>query len=161
MQKRRLSCFFIGFICFGIISTCYCKDIGPRKASGNKSDMSSPKVTFLDTLNRGKELNLAKSEVVPISAGKETGSPQKKKVNPNGYRIQLMASSSEEMVRSEKRSIEKNLQLTVYIDFDEPYYKVYVGDYVSKRSANRALSKIKESGYPDAWIVKSKVFVDE
>lgn len=161
MRKKWLSCFIICIISVSIFSVSFGKDFPDRKGSKSEPGASAGKLTFLDTLNKGKELNLAGEDVVPISAKKENASQKAQRVKSNGYRIQLMASSSEETVRAKKKSVERELKLNVYIDFDEPYYKVYVGDYTSRRSANKALSQIKQSGYPDAWIVKSKVFVDD
>ena len=117
--------------------------------------------TYLDTLNRGKEMSLISDSISTGLSRKEDSAPSGKKIAPKGYRIQLMALSSMEAVREKKSIIEEDLQLKVYVDYDKPYYKVYVGDYIKRKHAEKALNEIKQSGYPDAWIVKSKVFVDK
>ncbi len=120
--------------------------------------------TFLDTLNKGREISLSDDKIsaIPISKTNEDNmKPDDKKVVPNGFRIQLMASSSVEKVRNEKKSIESKLDIAVYVYYDKPYYKICVGDYISHEDAEKELEKIRESGYPDAWIVSSKVFIDK
>jgi hypothetical protein len=117
--------------------------------------------TYLDTLNRGKEVSLIRDDISTGLSEKKDAPPAGKKILPEGYRIQVLALTSMEAARAKKSAIESKLQLDVYIDFDKPYYKMYVGNYTSRKDAEKALSMIKESGYPDAWIVKSKVFVDE
>ena len=117
--------------------------------------------TYLDTLNRGKEISLISDTISTGLSEKKDTAPAGKKVVPEGYRIQVLALTSMEAARAKKSAIESDLQLDVYIDFDKPYYKMYVGNYTSRKDAEKALNMIKESGYPDAWIVKSKVFIDE
>ena len=131
------------------------------KDKGKKAEKESVSETYLDTLNRGKEMSLISDSISTGLSRKEDSAPSGKKIAPKGYRIQLMALSSMEAVREKKRIIEEDLQLKVYIDYDKPYYKVYVGDYIKRKHAEKALNEIKQSGYPDAWIVKSKVFVDK
>lgn len=145
---------FIGY------SISNCEEKGGRYKAG-KTKRKSVSETYLDTLNRGKEISLIRDSISTGVSQKENSAPAGKKSVPDGYRIQLMALSSMEAVRAKKNTIEKELQLTVYVDYDKPYYKIYVGDYTKRKDAEKALNKIKQSGYPDAWVVKSKVFVDK
>ncbi len=161
MNKKWLICLNITVIIAGVFFSAYCKDMSKRKGGKKQSESSDIKMTFLDTLNNGKELYLTDDDIVSISQPQQKTAPEGKIVVPDGYRIQLMASSSEETVRIKKKSIEKELRVDVYIVFDKPYYKVYVGNYTTRRAAERMLKKVKQSGYSDAWIVKSKVFIDE
>ena len=161
MNKKWLVCFSSIVIIAGIFSGVVSKDMSNRKGGRDESEIPDLKITFLDTLNKGKELYLSGSDIISISQPQQKTVPQGKKEVPDGYRIQLMASSSEETIRNKKKSIEKELRTDVYIVFDAPYYKVYIGNYTTRRAAERALNKVKQSGYSDAWIVKSKVFIDE
>ncbi len=133
------------------------------ESDGKESSYSKKTVqeTYLDTLNRGREVSLVPDSSATLLPAKKDTIPSGKKVFPEGFRIQLLASSSIEAVRAKKRTIEEELALTVYVDFDAPYYKVYVGDYKTRKEAEAALLKIKQAGYPDAWIVKAQVFVDQ
>lgn len=157
MQTRWHLCIIMISITLVVSSAVYGKE---RRGRRKDSRASVSTTTFLDTLNRGKELHLRKNDIVSVAQPGQDVIPGGKKMVPNGYRIQLMASSSEETVTAQKKRIEQSLGVAVYITYDQPYYKVYAGDYTTRRDAEKALEKIKQSGYPDAWIVKSKVFVD-
>jgi cell division septation protein DedD len=124
--------------------------------------------TFLDTLNRGKELALAendvpKLEVVPtiefaaapqphITSSHATPPPQ----TDQRFRIQILASSQIDMVRKEKLNAESVTGLPVFMASEQSLYKLYVGDFKTKAEAEAALPGIKNQGYKDAWIVSTK-----
>jgi hypothetical protein len=150
--------FIIGLSSLGYDSTASDRRRGRKIESVNKHRVEE---TYLDTLNRGQELSLIDSDIPPdMEEGRETDAEKVKKT-VDGFRIQLMASTSVEKLRMKKKAIEKELKLKIYIEHDEPYYKVYAGDFTQRNRADKALVKVKESGYPDAWIVKTKVFVEE
>jgi len=156
--------FMLFLIVAQVLSGGYCIVFAEAAESNGKESAYSQKrvpETFLDTLNSGKEISLVVDSSAAAVTDKKDTLPQGKKAYPEGFRIQLLASSSIEAVRAKKRTIEDELKLKVYVDFDAPYYKVYVGDYKDRKEADAALLKIKQSVYPDAWIVKSQVFVDE
>ena len=44
-----------------------------------------------------------------------------------------------------------------YIAYDEPYYKLHLGDFLDKPNAEKALQEVKRAGFPDAWIISAKV----
>lgn len=122
--------------------------------------------TFLDTLNKGKELTLGKQGPVKQNTDSVVRLPEvvktaEKKETSEGFRIQIIASSSETLIREKKQTVEKKLRTEANIEFDNPYYKLYVGKYSDRSSAEKALVTIRQSGYTDAWIVKSKVFIDQ
>ena len=156
--------YYLGIVITGVLFFSSGMLLGNSKGDKNKENETEKVVvyeTYLDTLNRGKEMSLTNDSIITGISRKEDSAPEGKKILPDGYRIQLMALSSMEAVRDKKSIAEEELQLKVYIDYDKPYYKVYVGDYINRKDAEKALNIIKQSGYPDAWIVKSKVFVDK
>ena len=158
-NKIHFSLAIAGLLCVSLfISTLEAAgDRDKAKKEGQKPVVE----TYLDTLNRGKEISLISDTISTGLSEKKDAPPAGKKIVPEGYRIQVLALTSMEAARAKKSAIESKLQLDVYIDFDKPYYKMYVGNYTNRKDAEKALNMIKESGYPDAWIVKSKVFVDE
>jgi hypothetical protein len=49
--------------------------------------------------------------------------------------------------------------LQVYVEEEAPYYKVRIGDYLSRTKAEADLVILKtRKGYPDAWIAKTMIF---
>lgn len=152
------------FLITGIIVTGTSSAAGDkwrRKKDKSANERQPAKETYLDTLNQGQEISLAKDNT-PVEVEKvETAPVTDTKKDADGFRIQLMASTSPDKLRAKKDEIESQLNLKVYIEHDEPYYKVYVGDFTHRDKADKELAKVKESGYPDAWIVKTKIFVDD
>ena len=41
--------------------------------------------------------------------------------------------------------------------YDSPYYKVRVGDFLSRPETNQLLKALMERGYDEAWIVADRV----
>jgi septal ring-binding cell division protein DamX len=117
--------------------------------------------TYIDTLNRDKELCLAKSDFKAIvqpqqdtSQGRGEASSQ---AAVEGFRIQCAATSSVETARALKREVESKFKYPAYIVFNEPYYKVHVGDFPTRRAAEAALVRVKKGGHEEAWIVRSPI----
>jgi hypothetical protein len=119
--------------------------------------------TFLDTLNRGREISLSDRDLNPIMP--ETTSAVQDKSGktevPNGFRVQCFASSQIERVRAEQKTIEAKVRYPVYIVFAAPYYKLLVGDFVKRGEADAAAAKMKDLGYADAWVMRTKVWVNQ
>ena len=123
--------------------------------------------TFLDTLNKGKEIVLLDGDFKPIISDTsqviqvKSEQTQSQTEIPNGFRIQCFASSQIERIRAEQKSLETKLNYPVYIIFASPYYKLHVGDFTTREEADNALAKIKELGYSDAWVVRSKIWLKQ
>lgn len=74
-----------------------------------------------------------------------------------GFRIQIMASSSQESLLSQKSEVELRLKLKAYIKMVKPYYKMYVGNFTKRSDAEYHLTIIRANGYAKAWIVPSEI----
>ncbi|MBD3421206.1 MAG: hypothetical protein GF398_13905 [Chitinivibrionales bacterium] len=119
-------------------------------------------LTYLDTLNRGNEIRLTESDFVEIVSEElaKVGPDEKKKNLIDGFRIQCFATSQVERARAEKKNLEMRTRHSVYISYNAPYYKLFVGDFKHKANAQKELNALREEGYPDAWIVSTKVFAE-
>ncbi len=78
----------------------------------------------------------------------------------NGYRIQV-ASFSGVNSKSQAESVKSTLNVLFpdnksYVTYNEPYFRVQIGDYFSRLEAYRDLLKIRES-YSGAYIVPQKI----
>lgn len=100
-------------------------------------------------------------EAIPAPAPKPT-TPAKKTVSPPsvtyGYRVQILATSSKEkadMFAKEAQARFKDQK--VYVEFIPPYYKVRIGDFVTREEAEAFRAKAKSLGYFDAFIVESQI----
>jgi hypothetical protein len=115
--------------------------------------------TFLDTLNRGKEISLSDNDLKPILPESLAVAEDKegKGSTIEGFRIQCYASSQIDRIRSEQKQLEFKIKYPVYVVFNAPYYKLLVGDFPRKNDAEAALGKLKEIGYTDSWIARSRI----
>lgn len=78
-----------------------------------------------------------------------------------GFRIQLLSTKDLESATRSKAMVQErlsNLPLKFYLEFDSPYYKVRAGDFKTREEAESMRGIIRSRGYPQAWIVKTKVW---
>lgn len=73
-----------------------------------------------------------------------------------GYRVQIFASSERSAAESLKVKAEGETGLQVYIEYEDGYYKVRVGDFSSRDEAAVARARLSEL-YPDCWIVSTTI----
>lgn len=139
---------------------------GDADAHNGRSDAVDPRDryvagggrTFLDTLNRGREVVLSSSdlpalEVVPaVSAA-----PEKAAAGEPRFRIQILASSQIDMARREKVNAENVMKRPVFMASDQSLYKLYVGEFKTRAEAEALLPEVRKFGYKDAWVVSAKV----
>ena len=125
----------------------------------NEKKTFEGQLTYLDTLNRGKEISLSDNDLNPILPESAAVMDQKdsKEMESEGFRVQCFASSQIERIRSEQKQLEFKVKYPVYIVFNAPYYKLLVGDFAKRSEADFALAKLKAIGYPDAWVARCKI----
>jgi len=123
-----------------------------------KERRTSKKVTttFLDTLNAENEIVLQDNDFDKNSPSTNSESVTGGSLQEQLFRVQVFASNNIENVREQKKELEKNTNEPIVIGYDAPYYKLYAGGYTKKQDAQVTLTKLKKTGYPDAWIVAVK-----
>lgn len=73
-----------------------------------------------------------------------------------GYRVQIFATGERSAAEGLKIKAEGETALPVYIEYEDRYYKVRVGDFASRDEAAAARAQL--SGlYPDCWIVSTTI----
>lgn len=81
-----------------------------------------------------------------------------------GYRIRIFSDNGhgakDEQMRVRARFLSLHPEIASYPEYEGSYYKVYVGDYRTKRDALRAMEKIRKD-FPDAFIVEDKIVIEE
>ncbi len=78
-----------------------------------------------------------------------------------GYRIQIYKESGNtalDKALTIRDNFERRFNVPGYITFNEPYYRVRVGDFRTRLDALRFLAKIKRV-YPLAWEIKDDIQV--
>jgi len=96
-------------------------------------------------------------EAVPTPTPPEKVSPAPSKPL-YGYRVQILATSNKEkadMFAKEAQARFKDQK--VYVEFIPPYYKVRIGDFLTREEAETFRARAKSLGYFDAFIVESPI----
>jgi hypothetical protein len=71
-----------------------------------------------------------------------------------GFRAQVMFTQDIDQAIQMRDSLNVILENDwVYIVFDSPYYKVRVGNFLDRPSANKMVRLLSEKGFKDAWVV--------
>jgi hypothetical protein len=75
-------------------------------------------------------------------------------VNVMVYRVQVLATTSEQSALETEKKIESRLGIAAYVNFEDGMYKVRVGDGATRQEAEKVRAKVRAAGYSDAWIVR-------
>ncbi len=77
-----------------------------------------------------------------------------------GFRVQLIATRDEQTARQVRADALLNLPHNVYLIYDNPYYKIRVGDCLSHMEADSLQRLAILRGFVGAWIVRTIVNVN-
>lgn len=77
----------------------------------------------------------------------------------SGFRVQLLSTRVEEEARTSVKKAVVSFPENVYLLFDNPFYKVRLGDCPSRVDADSLQQRAIQQGYAGAWIVRSHVYV--
>lgn len=81
-----------------------------------------------------------------------------------GYRIRIFSDNGHGAKDNQKRVLARFLSLfpdiATYYPYEDTYYKIYVGDFRTKRNAMLALDRI-DGKYPNAFIVEANIVIEE
>lgn len=76
-----------------------------------------------------------------------------------GWRVQIFASRSQDEASSAATRVRDALgdQTPVYVERDDPWFKVRVGDLSDRAAAERLRERVAGQGWPDAWAVRTTI----
>ena len=74
-----------------------------------------------------------------------------------GYRLQIFESSSVEEANRTLRKFQRSLKDSVYMVFEAPFYKLRLGNFVTKKEAEKQKANLNKKGYKNIWIVRSRI----
>ena len=89
---------------------------------------------------------------MPLPESKNEADQMTKEV----FRIQIFESSVASLARAEAKRFQNIFGDTVYTDFETPLYKLRIGSFKNRKSAEEAIETIKRLGAKDAWIIRTK-----
>jgi len=117
-------------------------------------------LTFLDTLNKGREVCLTDADLSALGAHSSAersavaGHPQESGVVPSRFKIQVLSTETEDEAVTGKKNLEGKTDLPLSITFETPFFKLFAGDFGSRDSAEKYLVKLRALGYGDAWVAR-------
>lgn len=116
------------------------------------------------TRSRLSDSHLTQQHDVPAAFLKTDTTDNNTYTNPfAGYRIQIL--STRDLSRADSVSTEFRLWADTtftgytpkaYVSFNQPHFKVHVGDFQDRQKANSA-SRIIKRKYADAWVVHDRI----
>ncbi len=75
-----------------------------------------------------------------------------------GFRVQIMAAANEAQINEEKRKAMLRFNVRVYVDFEEPNYKIRIGDCLTRKEADAMVAEAVRRGYAGAFPVRTMVY---
>lgn len=143
-SKLKAQNFAIRFFCIAVVcglwsTACYSQDSILISTNKNYSVKQDEKISEL--LNKYKDYN-------------------HKKEFTEGYRIQIMYTDIRDEVYKSKGAMYKEFpDLISYVEYEQPYYKLRLGDFKSRLEATYFLQQVITL-YPGAFIVKDKIKIN-
>jgi len=74
-----------------------------------------------------------------------------------GYRVQVLATRYFERADSLAVIMKNTVSDSVYVDFEAPNYKVRIGDFIDRNSAESLQQELVQMGYNSAWILRARI----
>jgi len=74
-----------------------------------------------------------------------------------GYRVQVLATRYFERANSLAVIMKNTVSDSVYVDFEAPNYKVRIGDFIDRNSAESLQQDLVQMGYDSAWILRTRI----
>jgi hypothetical protein len=149
-------------------STKLNSDLTENNEQLNTTSTASSELTVnLDNYrNQLSDVYASRKTEVP-DAFKPLPSQENHEISNIGYRVQILSSenknSAEKMVHAYNDWIfqQKNISYkgVAHIIFKQPYYRVQIGDFISRERAIEYSKKLKRK-YRNAWVVQDKINPD-
>jgi len=158
-----------------VISLFFCLLAGCTASKTTRTDQSErPVNNFYDesfdplslndddiVINKEEEINLNESNKSDTNLNKETLINRKE---VDGYRVQILATKNIEtatLIQQKAKDQFAVMNYNTYLIFETPLYRVRVGDALNRKQAETIRDVAKDYGYDEAFIVRSKVLVDD
>ena len=74
-----------------------------------------------------------------------------------GFRVQLLATRDRFSAEKFQSELEQIYNEKIYIIFEAPNYKVRIGNFIDRQSAEKMRKDFSNKGYPSAWIIRTKI----
>lgn len=131
-----------------------------EKTTGIVNEFFDPLILNDEELEIRKTISVeTKSDQVGQNLSKPDTSYQQSESSP-GFRVQICAVSDEDRAKQIQRdAILKFIDEDIYLIYDIPYYKVRVGNCLTRYEADQLQKLAVEKGFEDAWVVRTNIAV--
>ncbi len=164
--------FILAWFAFALIINC----AGPQKTTTDEPEKQPEEEYYydesFDPVSLDDEDIVIDKEKPGIDAAPVETEPNKEAIEEpeiafketDGFRVQLLATTSIEkatLVQQTAMNQFEDLKRKTYLIFEAPHYKVRVGDALTRNDAEIIRDQARKLGYDEAFIVRSKVVVEE
>lgn len=74
-----------------------------------------------------------------------------------GYRVQLFSTTDYHAALEFRDKAGAKITENIYLDYEQPYYKIRVGNYDDREEAEGAKQAVRDLGFRDAWVVRTRI----
>lgn len=155
------------FLCITgfLISACG----GSRATKETDQSANSGKILGIENLNEDFDPSNLVEPPIPIIPKTEENTKQASAIDEGaesvadipkeiiGYRIQILQTENAQEAREFQQDAILRLDIDAYVSYDNPYYKVRVGDFPSRFEAEEFLTTLEGRGFKSAWIVRTLI----
>jgi hypothetical protein len=145
---------------------CVCTPVVPRRVGGEPLDRRAVGEKDFDPLGFEEDtLIVSRGELnregvrAPGEIEERPGNktPSQQTGGRTVYRVQIFMTKYPELASEKALEAEVVFSERVHIDFEAPYYRVRVGDFETLEAGEEFLFEVRDSGYGDAWLVKTRL----
>ena len=116
------------------------KNFHPSKYDDDLQTVKEHELKQAETFLTGEMVNVAPPETIP------------------GFRVQVLLTKEIDEANAVNDRMGQDLpDESVYLVYDSPYYKIRIGNFLDRPSADATLRKVVNLGYKDAWVVPDNV----
>lgn len=174
-MRRPRNIFSLACIVIGVFAVADCMAKPQSSNRSGKTASESPLRAKLDPLglpqdtvvvvtpNSDAEKNLIE-EIRSISHVQSRPPGVSSQADSSGgqvYRVQLLTADNYSDARRALAVAEEIFDLSISLTYDQPYYKLRVGEFATKSDADAYLLKAKAAGYANGWVLLANVGVKE
>ena len=88
---------------------------------------------------------------------KLAGNSDSSRIIIEGFRVQVLATSSQENADRLRYELAIEYGKDIYIVFEAPNYKVRIGNFIDRRLAEKLRLELINKGYPSSWIIRTRI----
>ncbi len=102
---------------------------------------------------------LPPSDTVVNTIPDNNNSDEPKTVTVAGYRVQLYSTTDYYAAVRVRNEAMTRFTEEIIMDFEQPYYKIRIGNYIDRQEAEAIRIHARTIGYPEAWLIQTKVTI--